>query len=482
MSTQSERIGIRAGEIPADGDTLLHELRDFIKRFCVFPNEHCLMAVTLWAAHAHMVENFHTTPRLALLSPDPESGKTRVLEILDLLVPESMLSISASPAAIFRSLDQQQITLLFDEVDAIWNKRGKDDNHEDLRSLLNAGYKRGATIPRCVGPKHEVARFKVFCAVALAGLGELPDTIMSRSVIIKMKRRAPNEKIEPFRTRRHASDGNALRDRLTDWAQSPGKEKSVGEEAGELWPKIPDGIVDRNEEIWEPLLAVAEAAGGEWPEKARKACIALCKAAEDRRVSLGIRLLSDLRKLFGTTNAMFSATLKDLLISDNSNLDDDAPWADLKGKPINPRKMARLLKPYGIKSRKVKIDGVSLQGYRREDLWDAWQRWLPPVESEKAEPMELPEPDRTVEPFATGSEVPDGVPEVLDNGQKVPDGGNGNFGLEAAETLGSVPEVPQVPHCEDMDGCPYCAGKGCECCQGPPIEDDYDGPQTGIGL
>ena len=193
MTTQSERIGVRSGEMPATGDTLLDDVHDFIRRFCVFPNEHCLTAVTLWAAHTHMVEHFHTTPRLALLSPDPQSGKTRVLEVLDLLVPNSMLSISASPAAIFRSLDQQQITLLFDEVDAIWSKRGKDDNHEDLRSLLNAGYKSGATIPRCVGNNYEVRHFKVFCAVALAGLGELPDTIMSRSVIIKMKRRAQNE-------------------------------------------------------------------------------------------------------------------------------------------------------------------------------------------------------------------------------------------------------------------------------------------------
>ncbi len=152
---------------------------------------------------------------------------------------------------------------------------------------------------------------------------------------------------------------------------------------------------------------------------------------------------------------MTSATLLDLLVSDNSKLDDDAPWADLWGKAINARKMAELLRPYGIKSRKVKIDGISLQGYRREDLWDAWQRWLPAVESEKAEPMEPAEPDRMTRPFSTHLEVPDSsqnVPEVLDNKQKVPDAGNSNFGLEAAETLGSVPEVPEVPDMRDPEG------------------------------
>ena len=219
MSEQESRILQAVGEIPSTGNELLNDVRSFIQRFCCFPDEHCLDAVTLWAAHAHMVLEFHTTPRLALLSPEAASGKTRVLEVLDLLVPESLFILNPSPATVFRTLAQEQITLLFDEVDAMWSKRGKDDNHEDLRSLLNGGYRRGSTIPRCVGPKHEVVKFDVYCAVALAGLGDLPDTIMSRSVIIRMRRRAPHEKIEPFQIRRHASEGVALRQRVAEWVR-----------------------------------------------------------------------------------------------------------------------------------------------------------------------------------------------------------------------------------------------------------------------
>ena len=180
-------------------------------------------------------------------------------------MPDSLLTLNASPAAIFRTLSTKQITLLFDEVDAIWSKRGQDDTDEDLRALLNAGYKRWATIPRCVGPKHEVVSFPVFCAVALAGLGDLPDTMMTRAVILRMRRRAPHEPVEPFRTRTHEPEGNALRDRLARWAAV------VGAAAGRSWPQLPDGIVDRPAEVWEPLLAVAEAAGGQWSEIAGKA-------------------------------------------------------------------------------------------------------------------------------------------------------------------------------------------------------------------
>ena len=227
-----------------DGAFLLDEVRAFIRRFCVFPDEHCLTAVTLWAAHAHMAEHFYTTPRLAVLSPEPESGKTRVLEVLSILVPDAMFCLSPSPATVFRKLASQRVTLLIDECDTIFRTRGKDDTNEDLRALLNAGYKRTATIPRCVGPNHEVVDFPVFCATALDGIGDLPDTIMTRSVIIRMRRR-PHEYVEPFRSRVDEPKGHALRDRIAAWAEI------VGKDVGDAWPDLPAGIRDRPAEIWE---------------------------------------------------------------------------------------------------------------------------------------------------------------------------------------------------------------------------------------
>ncbi len=345
--------------ISRNGATILDDIHDFVGRFCAFPDHHALTAVTLWAAHTHMVEYFHTTPRMAFLSPEPASGKTRALEVLDLLVTESMFSLNASPAAVFRTLADRQITLLFDEVDAIWSRRGKNDNHEDLRALLNAGYKRGACIPRCVGPKHEVMQFTVHCAVALAGLGDLPDTIMSRAIIIRMRRRGPNEHIEPFRTRSHEPEGHKLRVRLAAWAEL------AGPDAGAAWPELPEGIVDRPAEVWEPLIAVADAAGGDWPARAREACVELCKVAADRRASLGVRLLSDLRIIFGDHDAMHTATMLERLVN-SDELEPDAPWGELRGKPLSARGLASMLRPYDIKPIKVKADGRCLQGYRRE--------------------------------------------------------------------------------------------------------------------
>ncbi|MEQ1915230.1 MAG: DUF3631 domain-containing protein, partial [Gallionella sp.] len=314
------------------GAGLLEDVKAFIFRFCVFPDIHSLVAVTLWAAHAHMIEHFHTTPRLALLSPEPASGKTRVLEVLHLLVPGSMFCLSASPAAIFRTLANGPITLLADEVDTIFARRGKDDSNEDLRALLNAGYKRGATIPRCVGPKHEVQNFKVHCATALAGLGNLPETIMTRAVIIRMRPRGPSETVEPFRTREHEHVGHRIRERLAGWADR------VGIDAGKAWPTLPGGIVDRPAECWEPLIAVADAAGGPWPEMARAACLAFCAGPKDHHVSLGVRLLRDLRRIFGDATAMHTETILARLCNGHEfGLGDDAPWNELHGKPLGVR-------------------------------------------------------------------------------------------------------------------------------------------------
>jgi hypothetical protein len=369
--------------VPVDGDRLLTLTESFIRRFCCFPDAHALIAVTLWAAHAHMVDHFYITPRLALLSPEAGSGKTRVLEVLDLLVPESMFCLSASPAAIFRTLNERPVTLLFDEVDTIFQKRGKEDSNEDLRALLNAGYKRGASIPRCVGPRHEVKMFKVFAAVALAGLGDLPETVMTRSIIVRLKKRAPHEPVEPFRSRDHEAPGHAIRNKLAEWAYV------VGAEVGAAYPKMPDGIVDRPSEIWEALLAVADAAGGCWPERARAACVALCKVAEDRKVTLGIRLLADLRTIFGEADALHTRTILDRLCKpDAHGLDADAPWADLHGKALGERGLATMLKKYDVHSIKVKVGGEALQGYRREHLHDAWQRYLPAHSPKQAEPVE----------------------------------------------------------------------------------------------
>lgn len=397
-----------------DGGDHLDLVEQFLGRFVVFPSEAARIAVTLWAAHAHLVDASDNSPRLALLSPEPGSGKTRTLEVLELLTPQPMHVLSASPAAIFRTLDVEQPTLLMDEVDAIFGRRGSgDDGAEDLRALLNAGHRKGATIPRCVGPRHDVAKFRVYAAVALAGLGDLPDSLMSRSVIIRMRRRAPGEKVQPFRRRLHEREGENLRGRLGEWAAS------VRADVVDAWPQMPVGVEDRPADVWEPLLAIADAAGGNWPRRARAACTELVKVAASGEASLGVRLLSDLRAVFGDADAMHTEVILDAL----SKL-DEAPWGDLRGKPLDPRGLARRLSQYEVTSVNVKRADVVKKGYRREHLYDAWVRYLSPT----------PEKSAT---SATSGRIP-----PLTCADEVAEGGSGQRDSNATRYLNATPDEP----------------------------------------
>ncbi|RFC72299.1 DUF3631 domain-containing protein [Streptomyces sp. AcE210] len=363
---------------PHDGAALLNAVEAFHRRFNVFPLEAAYVAVTLWDAHAHLLDCFDSTPRLAFLSPEPGSGKSRALEVVETLVPRSMAAVDASASALFRSvsgIDGGRPTILFDEIDTVFGPKAGDN--EQLRGFINAGHTRGRVMYRCVGDgsNQQVQGFPSFCAVAVAGLGSLPDTILTRSVIIRMRRRARNEKAEPFRTRIHVSQGNELRDQLVTWTES------VQEQVGNAFPAMPDGVTDRPADVWEPLLAVADAAGGEWPRRAREACVTLVTASRaNDKGSVGIRLLTDLRDhvLIGIDR------LPTVAILDRLNALDDAPWADLNGKPLDNRRLSKMLSEYmtvdnePVASRNIRTAGGILKGFFASDLEDAWARYCPP--------------------------------------------------------------------------------------------------------
>lgn len=365
-----------SGEV--DGAHVLDEVAEWIGPYLAFPSEHCLPVVTLWAAHTHAVGAFYVTPRLVLDSAEPGSGKTRVLEVLNLVCGSPEMVLSPTTAAIFRMIADKPISLLFDEVEPIFNPKN-GGNYEDLRALLNAGYKRGNTIPRCVGDakKMLVQRFKVFSPVALAGLaGNMPATILTRAVVIHMRKRPVGVSVKSFRERDAEVEAGPVRKALAGWMRHQGKDLANAR------PKMPDGVEDRAAEVWEALLAIADAAGGDWPDKARAACEHFVLNSSTGGQSLGARLLGDLRAIFGDATAMPTAEIVQKLTALS-----ESPWADLGGKPLDARRLARTLKPYEIEPVPYREEGKTVRGYTtyavatREatsaGLADAWSRYLP---------------------------------------------------------------------------------------------------------
>lgn len=368
-----------------NGAALLDAVEKFLCRFVAFPSRHARVAAALWVAHTHAMDAWESTPRLAHLSAEPGSGKTRALETYELLVPSPMHAVNATPAALFRAVADLEPTptILFDEVDTIFGPKAKEN--EELRGLLNAGHRRGAVAYRCVGmgTAQKVMPFPAYAAVALAGIGGLPDTILGRSIVIRMRRRAPNEHVEPFRRRDVADEGNALRDRLAAWASG------CLDDLTKARPVMPDGVDDRPADVWEPLLAIADAAGAHWPVTARAACAALASPDVTREVSLGIRLLADIREAFtlrdedgqiiGTRERLSTDDLLTIL-----NGMPEAPWGNLRGAPLDERRLAKMLRPYEARPHQFKVGSDKVRGYSQAGdgkgaggLFDAFDRYLP---------------------------------------------------------------------------------------------------------
>jgi hypothetical protein len=346
----------------------LDAVEEFLDRFVVYPSEAARVAHALWVGHTWFMDEWDSTPRIAFLSPEPGSGKSRALEVTEPLVPRPVHAVNTTPAYLFRKVSDEAgpPTILFDEIDTVFGPKAKDN--EEVRGMLNAGHRKGAVSGRCVvrGKVVETEELPAYCAVALAGLDDLPDTIMTRSVVVRMRRRSPSETVEPWRMRLNGPEGERIGERLRDWAA----------ESRHLirWPDIPTGIEDRNADVWEALLAVADLAGGDWPERARVAAVSLVTASKGDRGSLGIQLLHDLRTVFDGADRLPTNTVLERLTGM-----EESPWSDLRGKPLDARGLARRLGKYQVKPTVYREGDSTVRGYTAADLADPWERYLPPL-------------------------------------------------------------------------------------------------------
>jgi hypothetical protein len=358
--------------VPLDGAGLLDDILDFIRQYVAYPSDHASTAHALWVAHTHLMACWESTPRLFFGSPEPGSGKTRALEVTEPLVPRPVHAVNCTSAYLFRKVDDDAglPTILYDEIDTVFGPKAKEN--EDIRGVINAGHRRGAVAGRCVvkGKVIETEELPAYCAVAMAGLDDLPDTIMSRSITIRMRPRAPAETVQPWRHRTDFPIGEKLGRRLRDWADS------VREAAAGHMPELPAEVTDRRADIWEPLLTVADLAGGRWPDIARVAAVADVADSKGNRQSLGVLLLRDLKAIFdkhGSKHISSEAVCTDLKGMEES------PWYSIRrdGSPIDARGLALRLKQYGIAPRNAKHwSGHVRKSYFRHDFEDAWQRYL----------------------------------------------------------------------------------------------------------
>jgi Protein of unknown function (DUF3631) len=267
-----------------------------------------------------------------------------------------------TPAALFRCIDKYHPTLLIDEVDTFIKQ------NENLRGILNSAHIRSGGVIRLVGDKHDVKRFSTFGAIVLCGIGGLKKTLKSRSITLELKRKQRGEVVENLR---HVSSGEIgeLKSRLLRFTED------VFDAVKQSRPEVP-GLENRSQDNWEPLLSIADAAGGDWSKRVRDAAMMISKNDADNDFpGIEIELLSDVKKIFEQQNC--EKIFTDGLIFELCQI-DESRWVSFDyGRTITARQLSSKLRSFKIKSKSIRIDTAVRRGYQKQDFLDAFNRYLP---------------------------------------------------------------------------------------------------------
>ena len=344
-----------------DGAHLLSEIRQTVRDFIVCEDE-TAVAVALWVAFSWFVDAVKVAPIAIITAPEKRCGKSQLLDLMGKLSRRPLPVSNITAAALFRVIEQATPTLLIDEADSFLERS------EDLRGIINSGHTRtSAQLIRTVGDDHEPKVFSTWGAKVLCGIGKMPETIMDRGVILELRRKLPTESIQRLR---HANPEKfaTLCAKLARWSDDN------SERVREDRPEIPEALNDREQDSWEPLLSVADLAGGGWPELARAAALHLSNRNAENTVSMGAELLADIREVFqirGEDRLSTKSILADL------TKDEDKPWSTCsRGLPMKPHQLARRLKEYAIVPGTIRTFEGTPKGYRLEQFADAFSRYL----------------------------------------------------------------------------------------------------------
>lgn len=341
---------------------ILSEVESVVKRFIVCDKE-IPVAVALWCAMTWFLDVFHICPLAVITAPEKRCGKSQLLTLIGKLVCRPIAASSISPAALFRSIDAWKPTLLIDECDACMK------DNEELRGIINSGHTRdSAYVIRTVGDAFIPTKFSTWGAKALSGIGHVADTLMDRSIVLELRRKLSHENVDRLR---YAEPGlfENLAAKLARFAID------YSDQVRQARPCIPSRLNDRAQDNWEPLLAIAMVAEGEWLSVATKAALKLA-GSESAVQSIGVELLSDIQQIF-EEKAIDRISTADLIKA--LCVDDEKNWATYnKGFPIKPRQLASRLKGYGITSKNVRFNSMeTLKGFDKRQFSEAFSRYIP---------------------------------------------------------------------------------------------------------
>ena len=331
--------------------------------------------VATYVSYCYVFDHWPIRPLLAVSSPVKQCGKTTLLDLLMMLIPKAYEAGGITAAALFRMIAAHRPVLLLDECDQWLHGAGaKSEKAGDLIACINAGWKVGGVILRCVGDEHETRGFPVDTPKILAGIGDFPDTVSDRSVLLTLERKPGDLHLESVRADRPI--GAEIRAQLARWALDHGTTFAEQDPPMGRW-------TNRAADNWRPLFAVADMAGGAWPARIRRAADAVTGRAAERATTADHKsmLLMDCRRVFDEAACPFMASHG---LDGALHAMEDRPWSEYRGRPLTATLRGRWLRGFGVHGAK---DARDVRGYYRAAFHEAWKTYGPPP-SEPVEPVE----------------------------------------------------------------------------------------------
>lgn len=378
---------IEPWDCPVSGVELADEICGIFKKYLFLPAG-AADALTMWILHTYAMECFDFTPRLCITSPEPRCGKTTLLSLLEYLSFKPINVSSITPAAMFRIIEQYQPTLMIDEADTFLN------NNDDLRGIINTGYKRDGKVIRAesTGKKFEPKTFNCFAACAIAAIGKIPETIKDRGIVLIMTRKTRGENIQALRTREIKPLTIAIQRKCMRFITD-----NV-DRIAQTRPIMPTGFNDRAIDIWEPLYAIASVISPEWLARINTASRALVAAQSgEDGTSIRVQLLQDIRQVFADKGIEWISSV-DLVFALNEI--EESPWGEWgHGRGLSVHSLAGQLKYFHIQPTQTRKYSSRSRGYDLSSFADSFVRFLP---SEHSDCATVP-PAAESEPAQTGN-------------------------------------------------------------------------------
>lgn len=354
-----------------DGAQLLSDISSWLGSYVVLPSSgtgkeqdtFAANAISAWVVATWLRSELHFAPILALISATKRSGKTTLLDLLRTIVFKGLLTsgVGVTPAIIFRLNEKEHPTFLIDEAEKLATDR------TELNGLLNSGYRKGATVQRCLGDNFEIQSFDAYGFRALAAIKKLWDTVIDRSIVIPMKRKH-GEAVRRFNGRQVEGEGAIIAAKIARWVEdNKEKIKALDGEA----PR-PDWLHDRAADNWSSLFVIGIVAGGNWKDKLISAA-KWFQSQQGDESDLGELLLQDIEAIF--KEKKYPRFIQSPALVDELNRIESSPWGDWKGKGYTTIKLASMLKRFDVRPRLFRM-GNPVRGYHIEDFLDAFTRYI----------------------------------------------------------------------------------------------------------